>query len=112
MALLVEQLQWAEPLVPPVDDPVFEAEIRELMGGIMPASFRYAAASPWVRRAYLDAVRCPIASLELSEMELAGLVISQENACRYCYGSARARMKMIGFTDEMIDRIERNVQLV
>ena len=37
---------------------------------------------------------------------------SQENACRYCYGSARVRMKMIGFSDEMIDRIERNVQLV
>ena len=37
---------------------------------------------------------------------------SQENACRYCYGSARVRMKMMGFTDEMVDRIERNVQLV
>ena len=47
-----------------------------------------------------------------SEVELAGLVTSQENACRYCYGSARVRMKMIGFSDEMVDRIERNVQLV
>ncbi len=112
MPLLVEQLQWSEPLVPPIDDPPWDAEVRELMGGMMPGSLRYVASSPWVRRAYLDAVRCPISSLEPSEMEIAGLVTSQENACRYCYGSARVRMKMIGFPDEMIDRIERNVQLV
>jgi len=43
---------------------------------------------------------------------LAAMVTAQENACRYCYGSARVRMKMMGFTDEMVDRIERNVQLV
>ena len=112
MPLLVEQLQWDEPLVPPSDDPVWEAEVRGLMGGMLPSSFKYAASSPWVRRAYLDAVRCPIDSLAPGEMEIAGLVTSQENACRYCYGSARVRMKMIGFSDEMIDRIERNVQLV
>ena len=56
-------------------------------------------------------MRCPLAALGQAEVELAGLVTSQENACRYCYGSARGRMKMIGFSDEMIDRIERNVQL-
>src|SRR5262245_41714489 len=111
MPLLVEQLQWDQPLVPLVDDPAWEAEVRGLMG-VMPGSFKYIASSPWIRRTYLDAVRCPIASLAPSEMEIAGLVTSQENACRYCYGSARVRMKMIGFTDEMIDRIERNVQLV
>jgi uncharacterized peroxidase-related enzyme len=112
MPLLVEQLQWSEPLVPAFEDPAWEAEVRGLMGGMMPTSFKYAASSPWVRRAYLDAVRTPISTLAPAETELAGLVTSQENACRYCYGSARVRMKMIGFTDEMIDRIERNVQLV
>src|SRR5262249_3832893 len=35
----------------------------------------------------------------------------QETACRYCYGSARIRMKMIGFSDDMVDRIENNVRL-
>jgi uncharacterized peroxidase-related enzyme len=112
MPLLLDQLQWDQPLVPITEDPAWEAEVRGLMGGMMPGSFRYAASSPWVRRAYLDSVRCPIDSLAPAEMEIAGLVTSQENACRYCYGSARVRMKMIGFTDEMIDRIERNVQLV
>jgi len=110
--LLIEQLQWAnEPLVPVTPDAAWDAEVQALMG-IVPDSLRRVSTSVWVRRTYLDAVRCPMAALSGPEVELAGLVTAQENACRYCYGTARARMKMIGFSDEMIDRIERNVQLV
>lgn len=112
MPLLLEQLQWDQPLTPEFADPAWEAEIAALLGGHVPSSLKRVASSRWVRTAYLDCVRCPVASLTRAETELAGLVTSQENACRYCYGSARFRMKMIGFSDEMIDRIERNVQLV
>jgi uncharacterized peroxidase-related enzyme len=112
MALLLDQLQWLEPLAPETSDPEWEAEVRGVFGGFVPGSLKRTAASAWVRRAYLDFVRTPQATLARPEAELAGLVTSQENACRYCYGSARVRMKMIGFTDEMIDRIERNAQLV
>jgi uncharacterized peroxidase-related enzyme len=111
MPLLLEQLQWEEPLVPETVDPVWEAEVHAIMP-TMPGSFRRTASSPWVRRAYLDLVRAPMSNISVAEAELAGMVTSQENACRYCYGSARFRMKMIGFSDEMIDRIERNAQLV
>jgi uncharacterized peroxidase-related enzyme len=112
MPLLLEQLQWAEePLTPEFADAAWESEVRGLMGGMMPGALKRIASSPWVRLAYLDAVRCPLTALGAPEMELAGLVTAQENACRYCYGAARARMRMVGFSDEMIDRIERNVQL-
>ena len=112
MPLLLEQLQGAEePLAPEVSDPAWEDEVRGVMG-MVPGSLKRIASSRWVRMTYLDAVRCPLAALASGDMELAGLVTAQENACRYCYGAARARMKMIGFTDEMVDRIERNVQLV
>ena len=111
MPLLLDQLQWHEPLAPETVDPAWEEEVRSLMQ-VVPSSLRRTASSPWVRRAYLDFVRTPMESITAAEAELAGLVTSQENACRYCYGSARFRMKMIGFSDEMIDRIERNVQLV
>jgi uncharacterized peroxidase-related enzyme len=111
MPLTLEQLQWEQPMTPDVSDPAWEAEVAGLFGGFVPGSLKRVASSHWVRRAYLDCVRCQLAVLGRPEVELAGLVTSQENACRYCYGSARGRMKMIGFTDEMIDRIERNVQL-
>jgi len=112
MPLTIEQLQWSEPLAPETHDPAWEADVRAMTGGFLPHSATRVASSKWVREAYLDCVRMPVKFLSRSEIELTGLVTSQENACRYCYGSARVRMKMIGFTDEMIDRIERNVQLV
>jgi uncharacterized peroxidase-related enzyme len=111
MALQLEQLQWEQPLVPETVDPAWEQEVTAIMG-MVPGSFRRIATSVWVRQAYLDFVRVPCTDITRGETELAGLVTSQENACRFCYGSARVRMKMIGFSDEMIDRIERNVQLV
>ena len=55
--------------------------------------------------------RTPTDSLAVPEVELAALVTSQENACRYCYGIARTRMRMFGFSEEMLDRIERRAQL-
>jgi uncharacterized peroxidase-related enzyme len=111
MPLLVDQLQWEAPLTPEFADPAWEAEVRGLFGGFVPHCLKRIGSSPWVRRAYLDFMRSPVSSLTVAEVELAGLVTSQENACRYCYGSARVRMKMMGFSDEMVDRIERNVQL-
>lgn len=112
MPLLVEQLNWEQPLTPEFVDPAWEAEVRGIFGGFIPSALKRVASSYWVRLSYLDLMRSPITTLTRPEVELAGLVTSQENACRYCYGTARVRMKMMGFTDEMVDRIERNVQLV
>ena len=56
MALLVDQLQWLEPLAPETIVPEWEAEVRGLFGGYMPAALRRVASSTWVRRAYLDFV--------------------------------------------------------
>src|SRR4029079_6167496 len=112
MPLLVDQLQWDQPLTPEFADPAWEAEIRGMLGSMMPNGPTRRGSSAWVRRAYLNCMRTQFGALGRAETELAGLVTSQENACRYCYGSARVRMKMMGFTDEMVDRIERNVQLV
>ena len=111
MALLMNELQWTdEPLVPLISDPAWETEVTAIMG-MLPDSLRRLSPSPWVRRAYLDFTRVPTPSLPDPEVELAALVTSQENACRYCYGIARTRMRMFGFSEEMLDRIERRAQL-
>lgn len=110
MALLLEQLEWESPLVPEVRDPAWEATVKAALGGV-PRCALFVAPSNWVRGALVDCLLCPVESLSAAEVELAGLLTSQENACRYCYGSARVRMKMLGFSDEMIDRIERSAQL-
>ena len=99
MPLLVDQLQWEQPLTPEFEDPAWEAEVRALFGGMMPSVLKRIACSPWVRRTYLDLMRSPINTLTSAEVELAGLVTSQENACRYCYGANRAFMKVLGYRE-------------
>jgi len=44
-------------------------------------------------------------------IDVAALVTSQENACRFCYGALRAMMRISGYSDEQILNLERDVQL-
>src|SRR5262245_1210750 len=111
MALLLSDLQWAdEPLIPRVNDAAWEKEVVQLMG-VVPDAMLRVAASHWVRQAYLYGPATTIASLSGIEVMLANLVTSQENACRYCYGVSRARLRMMGYGEESIDRIERRAHL-
>jgi len=43
--------------------------------------------------------------------DVATLVTSQENACRYCYGAQRTAMRLYGYSEEQIRDLEREVQL-
>ena len=39
------------------------------------------------------------------------MVTAQENACRYCYGANRAYMRILGFSESFLSRLERDVQM-
>ena len=54
---------------------------------------------------------CPITELPLRLADLVFLVVSQENSCRYCYGAARAHLRMLGYSERVISQIEREPQL-
>jgi uncharacterized peroxidase-related enzyme len=111
MAVLLNELEWLDkPLVEEVSDPEWEKEVLSVYP-MVPAFIRRTAAVPWLSRAYFDFARTPTPSLSAGEVELAAFVTAQENACRYCYGVARTRMRMLGFTEEMVDRVERSAQL-
>lgn len=111
MAVLLGELEWLEtPLVKEQSDPEWEKQVIAAFG-MVPSTLRRTAAVPWLRRAYFDFSRAPVESLSTGQSELAGFVTSQENACRYCYGVARTRMRMLGFTEEMVDRIENSARL-
>ena len=108
---LLTELEWLErPLVEESSDPEWEKEVIEVFG-MVPGCLRRTAPLPWLRRAYFDWSRTPGTSLSEGQIELAAFVTSQENACRYCYGIARTRLRMLGFTEEMVDRVEKNARL-
>jgi alkylhydroperoxidase family enzyme len=101
---------WAEPVLPPVVDLQFTAELKQRFGRDMPGS-PYIARSVWLRNAVMaNASLHPRHTTERLQW-LATLVTSQENSCRYCYGAARAYLKMLGVDDAQLDHVERDMKM-
>jgi alkylhydroperoxidase family enzyme len=111
MAVLLNEIEWGEPLLPAVIDPVWEADLKRR--GLRPVNVeRRIAPLPWLRemtvgaRTYLGFEVMPQRLFYLSLM-----VVAQENACRYCYGKNRAILKIFGHSEAFIDSIERGVRV-
>jgi alkylhydroperoxidase family enzyme len=99
MARLLHELEWGEPLIAPVPNTVYEAHLG-------------ARLSPWIRaavRGSLEPERVSYAPLRL--MGVAYFIACQENACRYCYGEARALMKISGYSEKQILDLEHEASL-
>jgi alkylhydroperoxidase family enzyme len=79
-------MQWPEPLVSPET--------------IM-------AKAPWMRPPPMS--RLAYAPPRL--VDIAALVTTQENACRYCYGAMHTMMRLSGYSEKRITDLERDVQL-
>jgi alkylhydroperoxidase family enzyme len=97
-------------VLPPVVDPQFSDELRQRFGRDM-RGFHYIAQSVWLRNAVVGntGVRARHATERLQWLAI--LVTSQENSCRYCYGAARAYLKMLGLDDGQLDQIERDMKM-
>lgn len=111
MAVLLNEIEWGEPLLPSVIDPAWEADLKRR--GLRPVNVeRRIAPLPWLRemtvgaRTYLGFEVMPQRLFYLSLM-----VVAQENACRYCYGKNRALLKVFGHSEAFIDSVERGVRV-
>ena len=99
MAKLLHEIEWSEPLLTPRPNTSPEADLQGRL-------------SPWLRKAVStlsDPDRVSHAPFIL--MGVSYFVASQENACRYCYGMARAIMKIMGFKEKQIQDLEHEASL-
>ncbi len=110
MAQLLNEIEWDAPLVPPVIVPEWETEAKQRFGGSSDY-LRRVAPVPWLRETCATWTLCPLTELPLRLADLIFLVVAQENACRYCYGAARAHMRILGYSERVIGQIERELQL-
>ncbi len=110
MAQLMNEIEWGEPILPSVEDPEWEAKVKAEMGTI-PDLMTRVSRSRWLRNACLRWERLPVKEIPVRLAEIGALVTAQENACRYCYGAARAQMQVFGYSKKMINQIEREMQL-
>src|SRR3990172_3256862 len=99
-----------EPILPIVPDAAWEAEVRRATGTV-PDFARRTSPSPWLRRVCLDWKNYQFDVLPRRLADIGFLVTSQENSCRYCYGVSRALMRLLGYSERLITRIEREAQL-
>ncbi|TRZ66317.1 MAG: hypothetical protein D4S02_07080 [Rhodocyclaceae bacterium] len=99
-----------EPILPIVPDAAWEAEVKRVMG-MVPLYMRRIAPSPWLRGVCMDWTTYQFDALPRRLADIGFLVTSQENSCRYCYGVARASMRLLGYSEQLITRIEREAQL-
>jgi AhpD family alkylhydroperoxidase len=72
---------------------------------------RYFLAAPWVAEALLRLNIRIMSRVHLDHdlADLAGLVVSQDNSCRYCYAAQRALLRVLGFSEDRILRLEHDL---
>ncbi len=99
MAKLLNEIEWAEPLLALRPQASFETEAERHMG-------------PWLAKA-VNTLADPdqVSHAPFHLMGISYFVASQENACRYCYGVARAVMKIVGFKENQIQDLEHEASL-
>ncbi len=110
MNQILNEMEWGDPILPIVEDPEWEAQVVAEIG-MLPDLLKRLSPSPWLRNALLRWDRIPITQIPIRLRDIAALVTAQENACRYCYGVARSQMKFFGYSEKMINNIEREMQL-
>jgi AhpD family alkylhydroperoxidase len=109
MQSALSHIAWEESLVSPTHDRELEAYARRRFGMPHP-TVRYFVDAPWVARAVIDlhVEFGLLLKLDQRTADLVGLVVSQENSCRFCYAVVRSTLWLHGMDSERIRRVEQD----
>lgn len=112
MSAALDEIRWSAPLLEATPIPKQLALEAKSIAGRVPPYVALTAPSPWMTRLLLILEAHRVRShLTSRDVDVVGLVTAQENACRFCYGMQRAAMRIAGYSEDEILRIERNVDL-
>jgi alkylhydroperoxidase family enzyme len=102
-------VQWADALLPPMAvPPPLDVEAKKEFGGI-PGVMGHLSPLSWLLRAGLRMAN-PYAYAPPEILSLIGFVVTQDNSCRYCYGTQRAYMRIMGQSEAQIERLEQDLE--
>ena len=107
---LVRDIEWEACLLEPKRDREVERRVRRQSGRV-PDSIRYYAACPWATDsiAELNLLVRTRAHLESPLSELAILVVSQDNSCRFCFAAQRILLRVQGISRRRVARLEQDL---
>ena len=104
-------IEWEAPIIEPTRDRALEGYVRAAIGSVPPL-VTYFYTCPWIVRsmvAFEGPYHTP-AHVDADLGRLVDLVVSQDNACRYCYAATRAMLKIFGFPEARIRKVEHDLQ--
>lgn len=108
MSLALADVEWEACVLEPRRDRELEAYVRRGIG-MVPSSVPYFTRVPWIVRAITEMLAAPARHVDPVLGDLVGLVVSQDNSCRYCYGIQRMLMRVHGVPDARIRQIEHDL---
>jgi AhpD family alkylhydroperoxidase len=103
-------VEWDACVLEPHPDRELEEYIRRGFGNV-PSSVAYFTSAPWIVRAMLSmsSLGSPLVHVDQQLSEVIGLVVSQDNSCRYCYGIQRLMLRVFGVAEARIQRLEQGL---
>lgn len=110
---VMREIPWGECLLPRASDADFVREYKAKSGGRPAGALLHFMHVPWVARS-LGTLGMRLTAHVHIDHELAdliGLVVSQDNSCRYCFAMQRAMMRMLGYSEKRIEQLEHGLLL-
>jgi AhpD family alkylhydroperoxidase len=103
----LQDVEWEACLLQPTQDPALERLVRQEMGGVPPI-VPYFEVCPWVVRSLMaiNQYRVRLVHVSFALADLIGLVVSQENSCRFCYATQRVLLRAQGLSERRIRQLE------
>jgi AhpD family alkylhydroperoxidase len=108
----IREIPWGDCLLERRHDPEAERRYRRMLGR-HPGALVYFLGVPWLtdQLATLSLRLTSNVHLDHQLSDLVGLVVSQDNSCRYCFAMQRAFLRILGFPEERIVQLEHDLML-
>ena len=102
---MLDAIEWETCWLEPRRDAALERALRD-EHGMVPPSVAYFSASPWLARSMLAFEMVERRHVSTHLADLVGLVVAEDNSCRYCYAMQRTMMRLQGFRSARIRELE------
>ena len=108
MPSALADVEWDACVLQPHRDRELEAYVRRELGAV-PSSVAYFTGVPWVVHSLSRIAGGVYLHVDSVLDDLIGLVVSQDNSCRYCFGLQRMMLRVHGVPDSRIRQLEHGL---
>jgi len=96
---------WRRVIVEPHESPALEQLFRRRTG-LAPVVVPYVAPHSWAYRPFLFLMNPELEEIGGQLCSQICFVVARDNACRFCYGSFRSFLRVAGYSEAELDRLE------